>query len=459
MRKISNHRALMGLFLIASTNCIQPVEATKGYFKDLVHEFFDELIPEGFIPDDIEGALENITQQVLDVDLSELLLNITIPEEMMGSINVDILFSEVFGTILSFFGVPGYQQYYRPYDSPFYADPVPYGSECQFCDGGFDKDLEFAGLHCAEWEIFAGFSQGEECSILRAMAVKHCRCDRWTDGPGVPPTCRLCRDKTQEDNLPTLYDFLGADRALPTLSSHLRCSHIIGLPAVDGEAETCTDIAQLSEYCGCGIEVPHENQCTLCSQGMLPQNRDRIVLLGDEEEDLTCVQLHNKLATKQDSLDNEPSCALTHRHLSLMLGRDVETYCGCPLDPDRQDESEDSKPIYLGGPCEPCESGYTVRPDLEDVIAKKRGSENQLRVTCQGWGEEVQTLASDDPLCAALRTTVMPGCCIPASVHEQDEQVDLRENQAFQAISIAGRVTSLFQGTLLGLAVLAALLQ
>ncbi|CAB9510276.1 expressed unknown protein [Seminavis robusta] len=410
-------------------------QETSEDLQDLL-DFFTELISGRQDTGDTEGTQERVS----DVDIQVLFANLTIPEDFIGKLNTDILLSSLFRPILAHFGIPGYEQYIMPprFKNSF-PDPVsPFASQCQLCDGDYDKTKSFADISCQAWEIFAGFSEGSECSILRGVAVKSCGCNMWQpDEPVVyPPTCELCQgEKSHEDMQTFLTTYVNANRMLPTLSQRLYCTDILRLLAVDGEDVTCASLSEFgAQFCGCSYVIPpttlkeqdkdqqEEDICTLCPKGTLPKTPEKVVLLsfdGNRDNDTTCASLHNEFTTLED-LD---SCRAGHFQMSTAVGHDVQTFCGCPKHPAPWAGQEGE---LEPGPCSPCQPGYMVRTDnaealYQSTMIQRSGAKELPHVNCQDWAKTLATLEDGDDLCIALQASVMPGCCVPEEPQEQEE--------------------------------------
>jgi len=409
------------------------------------------------LTEEVLGGVDESYNEV-NTDINELFANLTIPEEYMGVINIDQLFGSLFAPILSFFnesdtaGVfsEGSSEGLR---SPFLSDPVPFGTECTFCSGEFDRDAQFAGLSCMEWEVFTGFSRAEECSILRAAAVHSCGC-KPTEADQEPlfDQCPFCYEGNLE----------GDDIGLPTLSQKLFCSNIVDLPAVDGQ-KTCDDIAKFSENCNCGTPPPPPPTvsptasptksptqqdaestftettlevsgylCTLCSQaGEISASPDKIVFPGNGGSlaSMTCAQVDAKLAADSES---EGDCDQGRLHVENTLGVSVEEFCGCPSallfqqeqlqDAQAQEQEAEQDLNAPAAACEPCPSGYSVRQGATSLTAAQMttsslATETETAIasegtTCPEWAAQVANLLEDDEVCVFLRANAMAECCV-----------------------------------------------
>lgn len=233
---------------------------------------------------------------------------------------------------------------------------------CTFCDttDKFDPDLEFAGISCDQWALLSFFAPpGDECTLLRAAAVKYCGCPT-----PVERTCQVC---------PHSPDSYNGDQVLMFLEG-VTCEHVAELPAVDGE-DTCDFVESFSYVCGCPEVVP---TCSLCGQDLstgapIAMSRpDQILVPGDEEKyDVTCSDWDKLLSLdpRGDPLSllavgrsfqrenrvskTTTSCEASIEEFQDTAGLHLRGLCGCP----------EAEPLNQ---CSPCAEGYTLNEEDED---------------------------------------------------------------------------------------------
>ena len=365
---------------------------------------------------DILGSLfgddDNNNMEILQM----LFTNLTLPQDMLegGSFDPELLFgNELMAPILAYFEIPGFEALGIVNASNIdgvldptsvlaaagtFLEPAEYGTACRFCDEDFDGAAQFASFSCAEWELFAGFSSGEECSILRAVAVRNCGCPIGAGLPtqlGTGDDCELCAPTS---------DLTAPDKIIQTLSGQIFCSDLTQLPAVDGLGKTCVDIAQFSDFCGCAppelsgvayvddsalngsdgdgadndvqatpiTEAPYS--CGLCDDGVDLPEPDMVVVLGDiaaGTEQLTCAQVQD--ATR----DSKEACEAAHQELADMLGMEAKEFCGCASESLEENEKE---PVV------------DTTGDADDVSGVENNETSTVENNAEG-GDESDTLA------------------------------------------------------------------
>jgi len=190
---------------------------------------------------------------------------------------------------------------------------------CKFCDEGPIESPEnfFGGLQCSDWEKISNVALGEQCTLLRAGAVRYCGCPTTKT-----ETCSLCPDGSED-----------VDQDLSVTVVDFQCKDITNsIVAVDGD-RTCDTLSKYAYVCRCPGVVP---SCTLCDNDETLSNPSNLLLSTD--------------LTATDGILGETSCQEYDRVLSTVLpvhatatkcqeqvlaaqdaiGFDIRSYCGCP---------------------------------------------------------------------------------------------------------------------------------
>jgi hypothetical protein len=275
------------------------------------------------------------------------------------------------------------------------------GSSCTFCDteDQFDPDLEFAGIPCDQWAFLSVFAPpGDECTLLRAAAVKFCGCPT-----PVEKTCQLC---------PHGYDGFLPDQSILFVQD-VHCQDLVGFGSVDGDT-TCDFVERFAYTCGCPGVIPG---CSLCGQNSAGENLqmtrpDEVLVKGDNSPftgDTTCSDWDKMLSIDPESnpltsvaqgRSSMTSCQQSIHMSEERTGLQLAGLCGCPG-------------VEPANKCSPCSEGFELQTGKEDC--------DHLTFMIP--------FVTDITRCAFLQErAIVVGCCAPSEFDFETFQPTLPPN-------------------------------